>query len=112
MNNYKEISEDFNEYLEKLPTGCLKIAEMFREDRVEQGLQNVVNFTEGVNWMIETINLLENEGIKTNIDLSQVNAFLDEIVSGLENTDYYLVADIFEYELVEYFKRLAPITLS
>lgn len=107
-----ETLNSYNEYLKKLPEGCLKIAELFRQYQVQNALDNVSNFAEGAIWLLETANLLKQNDVNIVINLEQVDAFLDEIVQAIEVQDYNLVADLFEYEIVEFFKQTEAAKLA
>lgn len=99
-----ETIESYNEYLSKLPNGCLFIAENLREDQIQVALNNIKNFSEGLIWLVDASELLKNNDVEVNMNVERVHDFLNEINDALEIQDYNLVADLFEYELVEFFK--------
>lgn len=105
--NYQEIIETFNEYILKVEQGCLYIANELREGHRE-ALQEVANFSEGIEWLIVMSRELKKENITTFLE-EQLSNYLKEINQALQQDDLYLVADLFEYELAEYFKNPALI---
>jgi len=106
--NYQEIIETFNEYILKVEQGCLYIANELREEHRE-ALQEVANFSEGIEWLIVMSRELKKENITTFLEEEQLINYLKEINQALQQDDLYLVADLFEYELAEYFKNPALI---
>lgn len=100
-----ETIESYNEYLGKLPDGCLLIAENLREGQVQVALNNIKDFSEGLVWLVDAGGLLKNNDIEVTLSVERVHEFLNEINNALEIQDYNLVADLFEYELVEFFKE-------
>ncbi|OMC89286.1 hypothetical protein BK128_04270 [Viridibacillus sp. FSL H7-0596] len=99
-----EIIGSYNEYLSKLPNGCLFIAEKLREDQIQEALNNIKNFSEGLIWLVDASELLKKNDIVVNMNVERVHEYLNEINYALEIQDNNLVADLFEYELVEFFK--------
>lgn len=102
--------EDYNEYVSRLPLGCLVIAESLREGNITAALVSIENFTEGVTWLIAVNKYLETQGIITEIKQENLNSYLLEINDGLGIQDCFLVADIFEYELIPYFKGIQKLS--
>lgn len=107
-----ETIESYNIYLSKLPNGCLLIAEKLREDQIQVALNNIKDFTEGLIWLVDASDLLGKNEIKVEISIERVHEFLNEINDALEIQDYNLVADLFEYELIEFFANLDLIKLK
>lgn len=107
-----ETIESYNAYLSNLPSGCLLIAENLREDQIQEALNNIKNFSEGVIWLIDVSELLKKNDVVVNMSVERVHEFLNEINDAIEIQDYNLVADLFEYELVEFFKDSDLITLE
>lgn len=104
-----ELITSYNNYIRKLSKGCLVISELLREEKYVQALENIANFSEGINWIIQVRKELKNEIGIFQLNLKEIEGFLNEINEGLEIQDYVLVADLFEYELAEYFKNPALI---
>lgn len=104
-----ETIESYNSYLMNLPKGCNYIAEKLREDSINDGLVAIQQFSEGLLWMVEVNDQFKVRDISVNLDISQIQEFLDEINSSLEIQDFILVADLFEYEIAEFFAKLKPI---
>ncbi|MCE4046482.1 MAG: hypothetical protein M3043_14500 [Lysinibacillus fusiformis] len=93
----------FNEYMERLPEGCLMIANNLRDDRIAEALNHIRDFSEGAGWIAEASRLLKENNVAITLDMTKIVDYLSEINDGLSIGDYNLVADIFEYEIVPFF---------
>lgn len=100
-----ELIEDYNEYLKKVYPGCKKIVINFSEEKLYEALQMILDFSEGMLWIESISNHLKNEGIIVSLDIEKIKEYLLEINEGLENQDFLLVSDIFEYELMPFFEK-------
>lgn len=107
-----ETIETYNEYLSKLPEGCSIIAGLLRDDQIALAMDNIVNLSEGLQWVLQVSELLEKNEIETNIKAEEINGFLVEINEAINNEDYYLVADIMEYELIEFFEKVQMVQIN
>ena len=112
INQLEEIIESYNEYVKQLGTGTINLANLFRQKNNKDGLMGVTSFSEGMEWLI-AINkhFLMNE-IVTNFDELKIIGFLEEINEALLVEDYFLVADLFEYEIADYFLNLPAISIE
>ncbi|MCG7433840.1 hypothetical protein [Lysinibacillus fusiformis] len=103
----KELLNDtiisFNEYIDRLPEGCMMIANNLRDDRIAEALNHIRDFSEGASWIAEAIRLLKENNVAINLDMTKIINYLAEINDGLSIGDYNLVADLFEYEIVPFF---------
>lgn len=107
-----ETIESYNDYLVKLPAGCILIAEKLRDGQVSVALTQIKNFSEGLVWLVDAGSLLKENDIDVVLSIEHVHEFLNEINGALEMQDYNLVADLFEYELVDFFKNSKWIIIS
>jgi len=100
-----ETQDSFYEYITRVANGTEIIADYLREDKVGEAMQLIVQFSEGVTWLIQVILLMRENYYYINIDPSQLNQFLIEVNDGLERQDYVIVADMFEYEIKPFFQE-------
>jgi len=107
-----EVLESYNEYLGKIPFGSEYIANNLREDNIADALKAISNFSEGVIWITEANKLLNAGGVNAEMDIDKIKEFFIEINEGLENKDYLLVADLFEYEIATFFSESKQVTLN
>ncbi|MBB5149726.1 hypothetical protein [Ureibacillus thermosphaericus] len=109
MCDVLEVVESYNEYLKKIPNGTLYIAECLREEKLEEAFKTIKDFSEGVMWLIKVSELLRERNVEVTLNVEQINSFLIEINDAIENQDYLLVADLFEYEVAPFFKEVSLI---
>jgi hypothetical protein len=102
-----ETQESFYDYMERVARGSETIANYLREDKVGEAMQLIVQFSEGVAWLIQVILLMKDHHCYIKVNPSQMNEFLVEINEGLERQDYVIVADMFEYEIKPFFEEAA-----
>lgn len=100
-----EVKNSFDEYIKKVPEGCLEIAKLLRLGEIRSSMQIIQQFCEGMSWLLQASNLLFVNGIDTTFNIEQIDNFLKEINDGLIVEDYMLVADLFEYEIASYFNK-------
>lgn len=100
-----EVMKSYNDYFDKLSKGCESIAILLRNNNIEEALKLILYFSEGVNWLCEVNNKLNLMGINNPLKIEKIHDFLNEINSGLEIEDYIVVADIFEYEIKDFFEN-------
>ncbi|MFA1737458.1 MULTISPECIES: hypothetical protein [Lysinibacillus] len=104
--------QSFNEYLPRVAIGSQEIAGYLRTDQIASALKMVLEFSEGMSWLLEASELLKLNDIKVDIQIEKIREFLEEINSGLEMQDYVLVADIFEYEITPFFEEAIVIEVQ
>lgn len=109
MNEVIEVIGSYNEYILKVSPGSIQIAEHLRKDEVQEAMQMILQFSEGMGWLVEASNLLSKNKVTVHLPVEQIHEFLNEINNGLELQDYVLVADMFEYEIAPFFEQLSPI---
>ena len=105
----EEVVSSYNEYLTKIVSGSMTIADTLRSDQVSDAMQMILNFSEGMGWLADASNLLKQNQVEVTLDVEKIHDFLNEINTGLENQDYVLVADMFEYEIAPFFQEVQPI---
>lgn len=105
---HREIMESFNEYLKVLPAGCESIVAFLRDGNNEEALKLILHFSEGVSWLGDVNILLARNGINNLLHIEKIHEFLEEINGGIEIQDFLLVADIFEYEIKQFFENVTP----
>jgi len=101
-----EIVDEYYKYVAKIPTGLQYIADNLRADNVQTALNEILNFSEGINWMKQMEEILMEQGVNANLNKHQLEDYLNLINEGLEKQDFVLVADIFEYEVMPYFEQI------
>lgn len=105
----QELYKSYKEYLERVAIETVKIAELLQEEDVSSALQKIVEFSQGMEWLIEAANLLKKHSQPIQLNIDQLIEYIQLVNDGLEKEDYVLVSDIFEYEISEYFRRILGI---
>lgn len=98
-----ELSLSYLQYLSKVSNGVQIITDNLKNGNTSLALSQLVDFSEGIEWLISATKILEENKISTALNLNKLIGFLKLINEGLEKKDYVLVADVLEYEIVEYF---------
>lgn len=106
MNEVYEVIESYNEYVGKIPQGAIYIANSLREDKLNEALLTIKDFSEGLIWLSDAANLLGKNNVEVSLNIEKIHDFLNEINDGLEIQDFMLVADLFEYEITPFFQKL------
>ncbi|MFJ7732323.1 hypothetical protein ACIQXF_10560 [Lysinibacillus sp. NPDC097231] len=104
-----EVIKSYNDYLTMVPIGTIQIANYLREDKVEKALQMILDFSEGMGWLVQAAELLGQNDVNVMFEIEKIHEFLYEVNAGLEIQDYVLVADMFEYEVAPFFEEVQPI---
>lgn len=107
MNELSEVIESYNEYLGNIARGIAYISDCLREDKVNEGLIAIKDFSEGILWLSNASELMKKNGVLAELGIGQLQEFLIEINDGLEKQDYVLVADLFEYEIAPFFEQVS-----
>lgn len=104
-----ETIETYNEYLKNLPNGCLVVADQIRKNNISDALTNILHFSEGVTWLTQVAQTLNEQGVAVSLDIEPIEEYLNEVNDALTIQDYTLVADLFEYEFAPFFEEFALI---
>ncbi|WP_297517630.1 hypothetical protein [uncultured Clostridium sp.] len=105
MNEKIEVLNTANEYLVNLKGGIENLVLLMNEEKEQQGCSIISEVAEGIGWILDVARLTsdiigEAEGI------DEMDNFLSEIVEALENEDYILVSDLFNYEVLPVLENL------
>jgi predicted nucleic acid-binding Zn-ribbon protein len=86
------------EYIENLKSGIEDLVDRYREGNETSEL--FLDVIEGLRWIIEVMSLTKDIQVGE-IDDNQLKEKVREMLQALENKDNNLLADLFEYEVVE-----------
>lgn len=100
-----DLKNSYNEYIEKVPAGCIKIAEELRKENMDI-LKSIIDFSEGMEWLITVNEHFAEQGFQMELNQAMLIDYLNNINEALMQEDFYLVADLFEYEIADYFEKL------
>lgn len=102
----ENLKYEYKNYIDKVPEGCLIIADLLRKEDTQLALKNISYFAEGMEWIVSVNKVLNDEKLTEVIDIKSIKGFLEEINESLVKQDYNLTADLFEYEIADYFEKL------
>lgn len=88
-----------DEYLYNLKNGVARISELIQEGKEQEGINLIPHVAEGIQWLTEAVELTRDVH-KSEISFDSLNEFIEEISEALENEDYILVGDLFNYEIL------------
>lgn len=99
MDQIQDIKQSYYEYISKVGEGCLTIANLIRTGKHQDAFASILDFTEGIEWLLMVEQALHNQGYAINSRIAEANEFLQEINSAFENQDFVTIGDLFEYEI-------------
>lgn len=105
MNEKIEALVTANEYLDNLKSGILQVVEAFQQEDEKRGCSLIPLVADGIKWITDVVNLtrdVQNE----EINISQIDEKLEEVVEAIENEDYILVGDLFNYEVLPIIEKI------
>lgn len=115
MNNkfdIRELVEDYNNYKNRVSSGSDELILNFRSLNLEKGIESILNFSEGMDWLVNAHKYFILNNVSSDLDELKIVEIISEINNALEKKDYFLVADIFEYEVKSYFSSLKDVKNS
>lgn len=87
------------EYIPKLKKGVEDISEAYEGGDYEKGSQIIVEASEGFQWIINLV-AVTKDVLKEELDEKELTEKFSEVVEALQNEDYILVGDLFQYEIL------------
>ncbi|MCP1143740.1 hypothetical protein [Lysinibacillus endophyticus] len=102
-NLIDDIKHSYYEYVSKIAPGCEAIANQLRLGEINDALHLIINFAEGLSWLLSVEEKMKEYELKINSRIGEAQSFLKEINHELEQGDYITVADLFEYEIYPLF---------
>ena len=99
MSEKLEVLNTANEYLVNLKSGIENLVVLMNEEKEQEACGIIPEVAEGIAWILDVARLT-NDVIGEVEGLDNIDEFLSEIVGALENEDYILVSDLFNYEIL------------
>lgn len=97
----EELVESTAGYAGNLYNGLEQVVGNLRADRIREGLTSFSQAAEGLDWMLNSVALLNEAGGKYGgFETEGMTNFLAEVLEAVENSDYVLLADLIEYEIM------------
>lgn len=104
INNNQGLLNEIKQYIQKANNSIQSIID---DVRINNNLNNLVDLLEGLTYCFKGINLMNIESI--DISIEELKQNIVEILDGVENQDFSLIADILEYEIIERIEDLNKI---
>ncbi len=98
-NIYSETLESATDYIKKLIVGIKKYIEYMTSGRISESGDLLISIIEGLDWEVKALSLIK-EKLNIDLDISEVNAVLIDLSNAIQNNDYVLITDLFEYEIL------------
>lgn len=105
MNEQIQALMTANDYLYNLENGINQLVEAFQQENNNKGCSIIPLVADGIKWIIDIVNLTR-ESQPNFIDISIIDEKLDEVVEAIENEDYILVGDLFNYEILPIIEKI------
>ncbi|GKX65472.1 hypothetical protein [Inconstantimicrobium mannanitabidum] len=99
MNEQIEALKTASEYIDNLKGGINTLVKFIEEGEEEKGCGYIPLVADGIEWLMNVVDLTQ-EFHEGKVSLDSINQKLEEIVEALENEDYTLVGDLFNYEIL------------
>lgn len=104
MNEIIETQKIYYDYVTKIQKGCQVISDSLREGKLNVAIESIIDFSEGLRWLLSVEDSMMNNQYKIESSINDASKYLNEINNALEQQDFVLVADLFEYEIKSIFK--------
>jgi len=114
-NLIKETIKEASEYLPKLKNGISDTVSYFRNGEEKQAHDNYQLVMDGLEWytgvIIKVLSLLDEQELYNKAEkmIKKLNRPLSDMMVAYNKQDYVLVADILEYEIIEYVVKFIDI---
>lgn len=106
MENQNQLAQetliDAAAYIKRLLEAIDDIVDKFLSGREDLALTDYVNFTEGIQWLFNVIQLTKDYVAELGLTIISDEKFvsiLNEMIEAFENRDYVLVGDLLNYEI-------------
>lgn len=98
MNEKFDTLKTISEYMVNLLNGIKKAVEYFQAGEERKGCDLIPSIADGIQWISQALTVTKDIH-KQDLNLQDINEKLIEIVEAIENGDYILIGDLFQYEL-------------
>ena len=100
MNNEEmDVLQSADDYLYNLKNGILKLVELMQEEKEQEAILLIPDISDGLDWIVKAVNLTKDVQ-KEHVEIDNINEHLETVIEALNNEDYILTGDIFNYEIL------------
>ena len=101
MEDKNELLLEIKDYISNANDKIMNVIEDIRETNE---LDDLLDLLEGLTFSFHGLNLIKTDDIEANEEFLKEK--ISEILDGVENQDFNLIADILEYEVLEVVQEL------
>lgn len=94
-----EVIQTIDLYIPRLINGITAMMEEFKGNNIDVGKKLLLPVIDGIGWILEAIELCKDI-LREDLKISELVIVCGEILGGMENEDYILTIDLFEYEVI------------
>lgn len=99
MNEKFEALKTAAEYIDNLKNGIGTLVEYINQGNYKSGVSLIPQIADGIDWLVQLINLT-NDLHKGKACIGNINENLEQIIDAIDNEDFTLVGDLFNYEIL------------
>ena len=99
MEEQIEALKTANEYIDNLKNGIENLVNKINSGEESNGIALIPIIADGLDWLINIIKLTSDVHNGA-ISMENSNEMLEQIIEALENEDYVLLGDLFNYEFL------------
>ncbi|NRT73716.1 hypothetical protein [Clostridium beijerinckii] len=99
MEEQLEALKTANEYIDNLKNGVNSLVDKINSGEENSGIALIPLIADGLDWLINVIKLTKDLH-KGTISVENSSEILEQIIEALDNEDYVLLGDLFNYEFL------------
>ncbi|WP_459478713.1 hypothetical protein [Clostridium saccharoperbutylacetonicum] len=99
MENKIEVLIEAYNYIDNLKNGIENLSSAINGGNEEKGVGLIPLISDGLEWLTKVIDLTKDVQTEE-VSSGDLNEKLKEIIEALDNEDYILVGDLFNYEII------------
>ena len=88
-----------NEYIDNLKNGIENLVNKINSGEENNGVALIPQIADGLDWLINIIKLTSDVHNGA-VSMGNANEILEQIIEALDNEDYVLLGDLFNYEFL------------
>lgn len=99
QNQQFEVLLTVNEYIKRLIIGIEQNIVLIRGSGIDECGDNLADIFDGLQWIYDALKLTSSVQSEE-IDIEEIDGFLEEMLEAFQNEDFILMSDLFEYEIL------------
>lgn len=99
MEEKFEVLRTAIEYIDNLKNGIGTLVQDINQGDYKSGMTIISQIVDGIDWLVQVINLTIDLH-KGKVCIGNINEILRQIIEAIDNEDFILVGDLFNYEIL------------